>query len=121
MTADELRQLFARLAGEDVDAAIEVADELMAAGQPLAALVAIGKRKPADDTISRAVAAVEAKVADGELDPVAAGLLLWVTLTDESDVWRMLSASTDGWAFPTGGTAGTRTDRRPTRGCLPRG
>jgi hypothetical protein len=76
MLADELRTAFAKIACRLESSTIEVIDEMMAAGQPLAALVAVGDRDCPADKIFQAVAGVETEIA-ASLDPAVAGAVLW--------------------------------------------
>ena len=80
MSEDELKAVFAKMAG---GRAAEVVEEMVAAGQPLVALTVAGHLRQSDwddrvaGLVAEAVAAVEAEIDRGELDPVVAGAVMW--------------------------------------------
>ena len=106
MLAGELSAAFAKLAPGIAESRVEVADGLLAADQPLAAL-AVAAWWPIgipDGYTAGIVCRVEEGIADGELDPVVAGSVAWAahptvvlfkSLHDTSPLWRGIPRSWD--------------------------
>ena len=116
MLAGELRAMFAKMASRNVSDTLEVADELMAAGQPLPVLVVAAQWcecPQLDHRVAEAVSAIEAKIAAGELDPVAAGSVAWGFMSGDA-ICQYLNTQSLMWlGIPDGVSAFPATASRP--------
>ena len=116
MLEGELQAMFVKLAAGSAASRIEVIDGLMAADQPLAALVVAGglcHRSGYDSHITEVISAVEVKVAAGDLNPVLAGSVAWVALGTPRAVSRLVPAASPLWLGVPGEPA--EADQRPVR------
>jgi hypothetical protein len=96
MTADELRALFGLVAARDAE---EAASQLLAAGQPLAALIVTMRRGTPPKSLSQIIKDIDDGIDAGELDPLVAGAtissvastqILLDAVPVESQLWRGL-------------------------------